>query len=199
MQVKSEVYYGGRGKMRLFVSIDLPKIILHEMNHIQKALLDLNNECAFFEAKPVASENMHITLVFFGSVPDESLPSIQERLSHISCIKNTIKLNMLELNSLRKPHILWVTIYAPFLIELANCIQHLFPEYAETRAFNGHITIMRIKKVFDKKRFQEMIEKLSIQPLSWTAESFSLYQSQTFQQGPVYTLIAQYPFIPVNC
>lgn len=177
--------------MRLFVSIELQPEIIQEIIRIQKELKKLN----LFEGTYVRPENLHITLAFFGSVEDEKIPIIHERLSSLLLPACDIHLTGLGVNSLSRPHVLWITIDSPLLYNLAHAIGELFPEYAEQRAFNAHITIARMKKVFSKQQLREFLTALPIAQLRWQTGEFSLWQSETFPEGPVYTLIAQYPLL----
>lgn len=174
--------------MRLFVSIDLPQGIIEEAVRLQKLIK--KNE--LFEGTWVLPEHLHITLAFFGSVSDTRAAIVAEQLATIACPPALITLEELQLNSPSKPHVLWIAVASPPLNQLAQAIHQLFPEYQEQRPFKGHITVARIKKVPNKQRLKMFVEETTVTKLSWETRSFSLWQSETFSEGPVYTHLATY-------
>ncbi len=183
----------GPARVRLFVSIELPEPVIEEVKRIQKELKQLD----LFEGTYVRPENLHITLAFFGSVEDAQIPSIHERLSSISLPAYDIKLKALGVNSLSRPHVLWITVEAPLLGTLAEQISELFPEYREQKPFNGHITIARMKKVLNKSRLKELLTVFPLHEHAWHAQEFALWQSETLPEGPIYTMMATFPLLPV--
>ncbi len=183
----------GPALVRLFVSVELPAPVVEEIKRIQKELKQLD----LFEGTYVRPVNLHITLAFFGSVEDAKIPSIHERLSSISLPAYDIKLKALGVNSLSRPHDLWITVEAPLLAILAKQISELFPEYREQRPFNGHITIARMKKVLNKSRLKELLTVFPVHEHAWQAQEFALWQSETLPEGPIYTMMATFPLLPV--
>lgn len=176
---------------RLFVSIELPQAVLEEIIRLQKEIKQLN----LFEGTYVRPENLHITLAFFGPVEAEKIPLVHERLASISFPVHAIKLMQLGVNSLSRPHVLWITLDSPLLSSLAQAISALFPEYQEQRPFNGHITIARMKKVKDKNLLHETLTTVPVSPHEWQAYAFSLWESQTLPEGPVYTLLGTFTLL----
>ncbi len=176
-------------RVRLFVSVELPPEVINEVIRIQKELTKQN----LFEGTFVKPENLHITLAFFGSVESKEIPCIQKQLATISFPACQILLKELGVNSPRKPRVLWITVEAPVLIQLAQRINDLFPNYREQRPFNGHITIARMKKVLDKEMVKIACKTMAVAPYSWHASEFSLWQSQTVSTGPIYTMLASFP------
>ena len=174
--------------MRLFMSIPLPQLCVNELIRIQQLL----KASAHFEGSFVAPENFHITLAFFGSVSDDEYKTIDSELASISYPSFTIQLKALEVNSRTHPHVLWVSLYAPMLIPLAEIIAEKLPRYKQERAFNGHITIARIKHIHDKERFFAALNSIMLTPLLWSAREFELVSSDTLPQGPVYKVLAKY-------
>lgn len=167
--------------MRLFVSIIPPDEVIKELGRIQKQL-------PAFEGTDVRPENLHCTLAFLGSVDDSTIPEIISAFETIVYPSFTLRLNAVELNSPRKPHVIWVSLDAPLITPLALLLNTLF-SLTETRPFSGHITIARIKKA-RKTELVTHLTQLTVAPLSWQATHLYLQASNTLPEGPVYTTIA---------
>lgn len=174
--------------MRLFVSIPLPQLCIDELTKIQGQL----KAAALFEGSFVTPENMHITLAFFGSVSEDEYKSIDSELASISYPSFTIQLKALEVNSRSHPHVIWASIEAPALTLLAQLITEKLPQFKQDRAFNGHITIARIKHIYNKERFFAALNSMMLTPIIWSSREFELVSSETLPEGPVYTTRAKY-------
>ncbi len=173
--------------MRIFVSVLLPPEIITELIRVQKELRAYDA----FEGNFVRPENMHITLHFFGSVDDNLLPVIGAQLVAVTQQSFEVHLKALEVNSRSKPHVLWVSVVSPELEALALRIQQAFPAFKEERAFTGHITLARMKKV-TKDRFRTALAEIQVKPLSWVVNEYALQVSDTTPEGPLYTTLGIY-------
>jgi 2'-5' RNA ligase len=176
--------------MRLFVSIPLPQLCIDELIKIQTEL----RTAALFEGTFVAPENMHITLAFFGSVSEDEYKTIDSALAEISYPSFTIQLKALELNSRSHPHVIWASIDAPALTPFVMLITEKLPQHKQDRAFNGHITIARIKNIHNKERFLNALNCMLLTPIIWSAREFKLVSSTTLPEGPVYKTVSNYSF-----
>ena len=175
--------------MRLFVSIPLPQLCM--ISSYKKKQL---RESAFFEGSFVAPENLHITLVFLGSVSEEESKIIDSELASISYPSFTLQLDALEVNSHSHPHVLWAALDAPSLTSLAQLIAAKLPRYKQDIEFNGHITIARIKHLNHRERFFAALKNMPLTPILWSAREYELISSETLPEGPVYTIRARYSF-----
>ncbi len=169
--------------MRLFVSIIPPAEIMNELVMIQSKL-----PAPLFEGTRVKPENIHCTLAFLGSVEDSDIPGIIEAFASISYPAFSLRLNTVELNSSRKPRVIWVSLEAPLITALALQLNSLFT-LSEKRPFSGHITLARIKKAH-KNELAISLTQLKVAPLTWQATHLYLQASDTLSEGPVYTTIA---------
>ncbi len=163
---------------RYFIGIALPDSITQELVKLQSSLADL------YQGNPVAPENLHVTVLFLGSMSEEELTHAQQELRTVIVKPFTLALTNVETTS----HIIWVTVPSQELTQLHTAIVTQLPRYQQERDYTGHITIARVKKFIDK----QAIKNLEVAPLSWTVNSFGLYSSETYQEGPEYTLIEEY-------
>lgn len=170
--------------MRLFISIQVPPHVIEEIVRIQKILTSQN----LFVGTLIKPEQLHSTLLFLGNVEVEQLPEIIQKLETIRYTEFTASLNSLKANSWKYPHVLWLTLCSPALHELARII-HVCLDYKEEHAFRAHITLFRIKKIFDKQKLQELLQNSSVQQKTWIVTKFTLQQSELHSEGARYTCL----------
>ena len=161
--------------MRYFIGIALPDEISKELTTLQ------DNMSTLYTGNPVAQENLHVTLLFLGNVLKEELTEIRSTLRSVAHPKFTLQLKNIETTS----HVIWVTVPSTNLY--TRIVSHL-PQHEQKRDYTGHITLARVKEFSDKTA----IKSLELPPISWTVTSFTLYGSQTFHEGPEYTIIEEF-------
>ncbi len=174
--------------MRYFVGIALPEHVRAELVRIQ----DLLKQEGLFSGRFVRPENLHITMLFLGSLDEEQLQTISEKLASIALVPFTVQLNRLEVPRWSPAHVLWINLLEDQLGSLYTHLVTVLPEYKEKREFTGHCTLARIKKVHDTQALKALLGTLEVKPLTWEVSSFSLCSSVTRQGGPEYTLIKTY-------
>ncbi len=167
--------------MRLFVSIIPPEEVMKELQRIQNQL-----PAHLFEGTRVKPENFHCTLAFLGSVDD--LDDSISKFASVAYPAFNLRLNTVELNSPRKPRVIWVSLEAPEVPALALQLNSLLA-LTEKRPFSGHITLARIKRAH-KHELATYLTQIEVAPLFWQATHLYLQASDTLPEGPVYTTIA---------
>jgi 2'-5' RNA ligase len=173
---------------RLFIAVELVpdeqfKALYNELkSHTTK--LDKINWVVF--------DLLHITLKFLGEVPEEKIPAIAEKL-RIVCENTapfTIDIASIGLfGSVYKPRVLW------FGVENTEELQQLhrsiekqlrkldFPPHIGN--FVPHLTIARLNKVDDKKRFLKRIEENQTGEIQrFTVKEVVLFETR-FDRGGV--------------
>lgn len=163
---------------RYFIGIALPDSITQELTDQQSSLADL------YQGNPVAPENLHVTLLFLGSLSEQELTRTQQELRLVTVEPFALAFTNVETTS----HIIWVTVPSQELTQLHTAIVTQLPQFQQERDYTGHITLARVKKFIDK----QAIKNLEVASVSWTVRSFGLYSSETYQEGPEYTLIEEY-------
>lgn len=141
----------------------------------------------------VPTENLHVTLVFLGSVPEHEIVRV-ERIAatvaqDVSPGPAMVALDMIDY--WKKPRVLCVTTQQPADAR-ASRITDLLTERLTTagfapdpRPFRPHVTLAR-------KASRSSLDTL--QPILWTFREFSLIQSQTGPPGSVYHCRARFAF-----
>ena len=141
---------------------------------------------------------LHITLKFLGEVPTEKIPSIVEKM-YVIC-KNvssfTIDIAFVGLfGSIYKPRVLWFGIddNTGMLQQLHQSIEKQmrkldFPPHIGN--FVPHLTIARLNKIDNKKRFLQHIEQNQTQQIQHlTVNEIILYETIFNGRLPVYEKI----------
>jgi 2'-5' RNA ligase len=133
----------------------------------------------------VVPDLMHITLKFLGEIPMEKIPDIAERL-RIACknvqpfVVNIGKIGVF--GSRYQPRVLW------FGVESTETLQHLHFSIEKQMRKQGlphsignfvpHLTLARINKIDEKKRFfQHIKENQTTHIQQFTVNEIILYES----------------------
>lgn len=144
--------------------------------------LDLNT------GRLVASYNLHVTLVFIGSVSEAMVPGLIEQMDQVAAEPFSIVFDALDF--WRKPKVLCLTSSKPptSLMQLAEKLNVIVKDcHIETdpRPYKPHITLARhVKNKPD----------LRVQPLTWSADSYCLVESISTLQGVLYQVIQTWAF-----
>ncbi len=174
---------------RLFIALEIP-------SEIKKAIIEqrdsvLKNEK--FRWEPI--EKLHITLKFLGDVEIGKIDSIEEIILD-NVTKN--KISEIYLSKFdfffrgNKPIILWAGFKENQ--SLNNFVNSLNSDLSkihfdiETRKFNPHLTLLRIKNDFSKSLIDKF-QKRYLNELSFIPVSITLYESNLEKSGAAYTAI----------
>ena len=136
-------------------------------------------------ARPVAPENLHLTMAFLGMQPAALLPDIQAILDRLTVPEMTLEVD--RYGAFQRARIAWAGIrrlppalaalHEALMAELRQCgIGH-----DQASAFRPHVTLMR-NAVCEGGEVDE--------PFSWHAPQLALVHSVTAPGGPIYTVLA---------
>lgn len=175
--------------MRLFVALSLPDGIVARLNLMCSGIPG---------AQWIEPANFHITLRFMGEVDEPTAEEINFNLSHIEA--PPLDLELQGLNTFGqgfKAHALWVGVpLTPALAHLQSKIDSAVIRAGvppEGRKFVPHVTLARLNKP-EAGRLQSFIEGNNLFKAGpFTADQFTLFESQTGKGGPVYTALEDYP------
>jgi len=179
---------------RLFVAIPLPQSVRNELALIQTKL----KQSDLCEGRYTNAMQAHLTLVFIGSVAAEEIDSIKQALATISFPALTAELGSIDVF---KKHgeirIIYLDIICQELATLANLIAEKLSPWVpkEERPFVSHATIMRVKKVTDPDKLISLLHGISVEPQTFSIDSFLLMESQLGPEGPTYHEMARYELL----
>lgn len=174
--------------MRCFVSINIPREVVRDIEKIQQKL-------PAFQGKKTELENFHLTLKFLGEINEDKIKEVKEKLREIKFEKFESEIKYLGFFA----NVKHGKRYGPVWLHLSRCdklqkivdgkLKGLFePE----RRFMSHLTIARVKNIKDKKRFLEELKKVKIPTIKFNVDNFYLMQSELTSKGPRYEVIEDY-------
>jgi RNA 2',3'-cyclic 3'-phosphodiesterase len=170
--------------MRTFISIKLPLKILMEIKEIQDRIPE-------FTGKKTELKNLHLTLKFLGEISPEELEKIKLKLKEIKFSKFEAEIKDLGFFDNSYQGIVWLGITNCENIQ-KEVDRYLGGLYEKERRFMGHLTIARIKKIFNKKKFLENLKNIQVPKMFFIVDKFYLMESNLKKEGPEYRIIEEY-------
>ncbi|NNG14835.1 MAG: RNA 2',3'-cyclic phosphodiesterase [Gemmatimonadales bacterium] len=177
--------------MRLFAAIPMPETA-------REALLDVlaRLKQTGWPVRWVGEGNLHLTVKFYGDVPDEDVARLGEELA--AAVRGTpvLPMQLTGVNAfpaLRRPRVIWAAVDAPPALEL---MQHRVEQAAaasgfppEGKAFRPHITLGRLKSSASLPRAAaEMLEQMVLN-VAFEASRVVLFESRLSRQGAQHTAL----------
>ena len=152
--------------------------------------------------KWVSSSNLHLTLKFLGpAVPIEKIDRLVPELEKIAADTAAFDLEAAGVGGfpdLKHPHVLWVGLQSDALLNLAARVGAAAARCGfepERRAFNGHLTIGRLKRPHLQSETRTRIEAASKRDFGIsTINEMTLYRSTTAPAGPIYQALHDFHF-----
>lgn len=162
--------------MRLFIASPV-RIVNYE--EIRKEFAPL------IEGKWVPEENLHLTWIFLGEQSDREVDAIGERLKQIAPLTQRVKLEGLGSFG-RPPKILFAGAKDKRLYKKASQFK---AAGFENDRFTPHVTLCRIKKVHEKKKFLEVLHAYRHREIGLIEEPIKLYESILSDKGAKYRIL----------
>lgn len=182
-------------KIRTFIALELSPEVKKEISRI---IGELKKSDA--EVKWVRPETVHLTLIFLGEVPLETLEKVKGRLGEIA--KGTkgfdIALNALgTFPNWDRAKVIWVGTSqgSETANDLAETVKRAMQEEGferEIRAFKSHLTLGRIRGSKNKGKLEEISSKLDVKPISTHISSIVLFKSELTSRGAIHTPISKF-------
>lgn len=175
--------------MRLFIALDLPEDVKERLQRLKRGAEGV---------RWLPPEQLHLTLLFLGDVPDEALTAICRGLAAISTASFELRLAKTGCFPGRsRPRVLWVAPdHQPALHGLAARIRETVLACGiqlEQRGFSPHVTVARIKenRPCETARFLDAhVQELS---LAFEVREFILFQSTLTAQGALHRDLLRIP------
>ncbi len=175
-------------KQRCFIALDLPKEMISELKKIQEELRKQN----LFIGKFTEENNMHLTLKFLGSIQNDTVTKVKDRLNGIKLNSFEADIDELGIFSEEFIRIIWVKLNGNEVFELQKQIDDkLIDFFPKEERFMSHITIARVKNIKDKQPLFDALKKIKMN-IKWQIKSFSLIRSVLVPSGPIYEVIKRY-------
>lgn len=186
--------------MRLFTGLDVP----YEMRRNLELLLQLLKQKASISWSPL--DNLHVTTMFIGEVPDERIGDVKAALERVPK-PGDLKIAIRGLGWFPNPHnprVFFAGIAAPpelhtlatgtrTAVTATGVLDETQSRSPSKDAYSPHLTLARIRDsqpLFDLKK--AIADLPSVDFGAYTATKFHLYKSDARQGGSVYTKLASY-------
>jgi 2'-5' RNA ligase len=185
--------------IRAFLAIDPPEEILREIGRIQERLQRMIRG----EVRWVRPEAIHLTLKFFGDIPENAIANIAMVMDEAAAGEAPLTLMIGGAGVFpdqRRPRVLWLGMDGdvPRLLNFQKEIEGRlgiagFP--AEERPFRPHLTLARIKSPRGLIGLEQALEKGEKYAAGqFTAAGIGLIRSELTPRGAVYTKLKWFPF-----
>ncbi len=181
--------------VRAFLAIDLPEELKKKLYELSKL-----KSPETVKVKWVERENFHITLKFFGNVSEKLLEKIFKAGERVLKEETGFRLDIDEIGFFPEkgaPKVVWIGL-KPENNQIFNIHKSLektvFKKMKLSNSkerFHPHITLFRIKKLGNKKDFEEYIQILSknskeLKGFSFFVKELIIFKSDLTPKGPIY-------------
>ena len=183
--------------IRAFLAIDLPGSLRLGLAQVQGKLKESGADVRWV---PVG--NIHLTLKFFGNIPDGDVEAIAAAAREVAAKQAPFELQATEpgaFPSVKAPRVVWLGLGGDVL-PLSQFCHRLEKAFAalghlpEDRPFHPHLTLGRVKSPQGRERLARLLQTLP--PMQWTpfqVKEVILFRSQLSPQGSTYTPLKVIP------
>lgn len=178
-------------EIRSFIALELFDEAHAELSRIIESLKKAGADVKWVNAKAI-----HLTLKFLGSVPEEKIAKIGERIGKIAKNQTPFDIVLKDIGVFPNwdyARVLWVGLEsegANRVKEIANEVETAMTSEGfekEKRAFSPHLTIGRIRSAKNKKELEQTSLSVKVQPISSHISKIILFKSQLTPNGSIYT------------
>ena len=175
--------------IRCFIAVDLTNNIKNHIQELQNNIKPLDCDINWVDHKIT-----HWTLKFLGVTVWEKTPEIIAKLNQCACMIKPFTIETGQLGAfpdIGHPQILWVELQSPdegFHTITKNIETGLsdLGYKKESRAFQAHVTIGRVKSRKNYSSLKIHLENYKISTLKQRVDKIMLYKSTLSPQGPIY-------------
>ncbi len=182
---------------RVFAAIELS---LNIQRRIQQQIQQLQSAVPENKASWSRPENIHLTVKFFGNVPQKKIARISDAASRVVKQFNKFEIQIGNTGAFPKvsqPRVLWIGIADP-TGELARLHQLFETECSaegfdeEARDFRPHLTIARLRRPEGAKAVAEANQKLGFETMTVEVEELVVFRSEPGSKGSKYTALSKH-------
>ena len=184
--------------IRSFLAFELPAEIREQIGVISKELKKLS-----LPVRWVKIDNIHLTILFLGSVAEDILSAMEEKVNVAAKKFSPFKAKLNSIGAFphwRKPRVIWIGLNGD-IDRLANLRDDLQEELKvlgfmpEKRPFRSHLTLGRFKGQINRDEDIQWIcdRYRDIDSDLYQLNELILYKSDLKPDGPVYTKMATWP------
>jgi len=181
--------------IRCFIAIELQPELKNNISfHMQKLI------SAGADVKWVVPENLHLTLKFLGSTPEEKIPDISKQLATITKSHNNFSLCFSGAGvfpNIKFPRVVWLGAKdSDDIIKLQKDIENAMAELGfnkEKRRFTAHLTLGRVRSFKNKEPLMNELATLKDMDFGKIeVKSIALMKSELKPGGAVHQRLAEF-------
>ena len=184
--------------IRSFLAFELPLQIKEQLGEISKELRQSR-----LPVRWVKVDNIHLTIVFLGSVMEETIAGVKLKAGSIAKRFSGFQIRLNGVGAFpnwRRPRVLWIGLDGEIggLSDLRDELQGALEEFgfkAENRPFRPHLTLGRFKGAVNRdEELKWILDKFhDISSDDEYLKELVLFKSDLRPAGPIYTKMAVWP------
>lgn len=175
--------------MRAFLAIEIEDYIKDRINETQEIIKNTDSARINY----VNSENIHLTIKFFGDIDDKKQAQISDIVKETISDYKEYKLKLVNVGAFRNinnPRVIWVGIKDDnTTVDLIKELDMKFSSigFDKERNYTPHITIGRVKNINDKRSLTDTLKKLNREYFGkMQVKELCLKSSILTPEGPIY-------------
>ncbi|WP_157144180.1 RNA 2',3'-cyclic phosphodiesterase [Brachyspira pilosicoli] len=174
--------------MRAFLALNIDENIKNKYHNLLLKKIDDN----IAEVKFVNKNKMHITLVFFENIKESDIEKIKSSLEKTSSVIKPFNILFEKLsyftNKFNDINVLFVKTNCKELDEYVKHLRDNINIKYDKKDFKSHLTLARVKKVYDNDKLKEIINNIHFEKSSFLANSITLYESDFVNYREIFTV-----------
>lgn len=168
-----------------FISINVPEEIGFRIsnkveNQFDKTLI----------GKKISKDDYHITIKYLGGLNEKKLKSIKENLLRVKFDSFNIRVGKLEFFGRNNSGVLVASAKSEELKKLVKTTWGIIG-WSEEK-FKSHITIMRVKRILNQFKLNNIVKSLRFGNLEFDVNKFYLMKSISDKKGTRYEVVNEY-------
>lgn len=174
--------------MRAFLALNIDENIKNKYHNLLLKKIDDN----IAEVKFVNKNKMHITLVFFENIKESDIEKIKSSLEKTSSVIKPFNISFEKLsyftNKFNDINVLFVKANCKELDEYVKHLRDNINIKYDKKDFKSHLTLARVKKVYDNDKLKEIVNNIHFEKSSFLANSITLYESDFINYREIFTV-----------
>lgn len=182
----------GGARLRLFAAVDVPA--RHKAS-VQEAIAPL--KAVVPGARWTSPATWHVTVKFFGEVPEPWLEGIREGVGQAAAAGRAVKSRLLDVGafpSLHRARVLWVGI-DDSEGALAGLAERINREcvFVDDRPLHPHLTLARFRVPADVGPVIERLRPFNLDAEPFLVDRVTLFRSYTERSGSRHEVLGEWP------
>lgn len=185
----------GGGRLRLFAAVDVPD---RQKASVEAAIGPL--KAVVPGARWTSPATWHVTLKFFGEVPEAWLEGILNGIGQATDGAKAVESRLMDIGAFpnpRRARVLWVGIddSTGALAALAEAINRECV-FVEDRPLHTHLTLARLRTPADVGPVMDRFSPFELDPAPFVIDRVTLFRSYTERTGSRYQELGSWPLSP---